>query len=326
MTPLVTAEIVCAFVILIILIILPKERDRTKSDTRFTILSVVTILWCIIDSLSYIWDTPNTNNEFVIYGIHIISLLSYLMSNIVVICYFSYCYHYISSKTKISKITFEIPIGIGILTAIFDIVYYCKGHLVKYVNGSFENSGSLPVYILLIYVLMLLYGPVIAFIKRKEIGNKASILLACYSVPLLASTIILAITDRDYTVLAASLSCFFVIGILERDKILSVLEKEVVNETLKENNASMLALEDKFETMYDVDLETNQYTTYVKGQTFSMDVDTRMVYKEDFFEDTYYNLENVVYKEDKELIRRVFNKEYIINRLKNVHILTHIID
>lgn len=89
---------------------------------------------------------------------------------------------------------------------------------------------------------------------------------------------------------------------------------------LRENYARVLALEDKFEMLYDVELATGRYESYVKGQTFSEYANKLFVASDDFFDDSRVNNRKVVYPPDRSLIDRVVTREYITQELsKNNH-------
>ena len=67
---------------------------------------------------------------------------------------------------------------------------------------------------------------------------------------------------------------------------------------LAENNTRILALEDDFEVLYDVELETGRYGIFVKGQSFG-DVTLNLINNNSFFDDVEKNL-NVVHPDDRQ--------------------------
>lgn len=97
---------------------------------------------------------------------------------------------------------------------------------------------------------------------------------------------------------------------LDREKM------ETAHRVLQENNARILALEDDFEALYDVDLESTGYEVYVKSQIFGDSIDAKMINENSFFEDTRQNIKRVVYPEDRESVARVLTAEYIRQALK----------
>ncbi|MBO2517697.1 MAG: hypothetical protein CW338_10615 [Clostridiales bacterium] len=74
-------------------------------------------------------------------------------------------------------------------------------------------------------------------------------------------------------------------------------EEQIRNE-LAENYTRILALEDDFEALYDVELDTGRYGIFVKGQTFG-DVNNNLINNNSFFDDVKKNL-NVVHPEDQQ--------------------------
>lgn len=94
------------------------------------------------------------------------------------------------------------------------------------------------------------------------------------------------------------------------DKIKKYVQSEE-HESLQENYLRILALKDNFESLYDVDLETDEYVVYVKSQSYLENVNSRMINRKEFFADTYTNVDVVVYPEDRQRFKDALNKEYI---------------
>lgn len=92
-------------------------------------------------------------------------------------------------------------------------------------------------------------------------------------------------------------------------------------EEKQKNFERFLALEDNLESIYEVDLETNEYDVYLKGKTYSEKVNARLVPKGDFFDDTRKNSKVVVYPEDRDGFLKIVSKDFIIRTLeKQSHI------
>ena len=111
------------------------------------------------------------------------------------------------------------------------------------------------------------------------------------------------------------LACFWNITD-EFRKELEMAQKESDHRSLLENVARILALNDNFESLYDVDLESGTYESYIKGQTYSDNVSGKMINLNDFFADTIENAKKVIYPPDFELIKRVFSREYFERELE----------
>lgn len=87
---------------------------------------------------------------------------------------------------------------------------------------------------------------------------------------------------------------------------------------------AILALNDEFESLYDVNLETGNYAVFIKGKTFGEDINTRLLNNGEFFFDSQLNIENVVYHEDRTKVRNIITREFIKKALSEAsHYDTH---
>lgn len=80
--------------------------------------------------------------------------------------------------------------------------------------------------------------------------------------------------------------------------------------------AGILALEDKFEYLYDVNFESGEYTLFTNEQTSYGGIRRNNVGYTDFFEDSRKNIEEVVFPEDRDLARKVLSRDYLRAHLK----------
>ncbi|MBO2517677.1 MAG: hypothetical protein CW338_10515, partial [Clostridiales bacterium] len=85
---------------------------------------------------------------------------------------------------------------------------------------------------------------------------------------------------------------------------------------LAENNARMLALEDNFVSLYDLDLETGEYEMHVKSDAKDHGIIARVVKSSSFYEDTVKNGQTVIYPEDRDRMIEVLNAGYIREALE----------
>ncbi|MBO2517379.1 MAG: hypothetical protein CW338_08930 [Clostridiales bacterium] len=119
----------------------------------------------------------------------------------------------------------------------------------------------------------------------------------------------------------ASALCILVLFLGWMQEYFNVLTGDARNEAhmrdeLIRNNARFFALEDNFESLYDIDLETGDYEEFIKGQTFSDKIHTKFVEHKEFFEDSARNIENVAFPDDREDFKRVVSREYIVKALE----------
>ena len=98
--------------------------------------------------------------------------------------------------------------------------------------------------------------------------------------------------------------------------IQDIIDGQEARKELTENYARLFALEDSFESLYDVDLESGEYEAFIKGQTFSEHITTQFVPHSEFFEDCRQNIGAVGWPEDREELIRVIDRDYIRKALE----------
>lgn len=87
--------------------------------------------------------------------------------------------------------------------------------------------------------------------------------------------------------------------------------RQIEEEALARCSAGILTLSDNFESIYDVDLETLNYSLYIKGDTKYDEISTHFISGEDFFKDSLANIDPVVYEEDRDGVAALMNEERI---------------
>lgn len=214
---LVMLELICIACVLLTLVSLFAEKRKSESIRRIRLLSGLSFVWLVGDMLTYYYNNPATNYFLSEATIDIIYLLVYVMSNVVLIGFLYYCEAYLNEKTTLSKWTFVVPILVMVINIGIDIAYYVTDRLVINENGYYKVIGTPPMFVLVSYVVCLFYVPLIAFIKRKEIGNKSVYIFASYCIPITVSIIILALSGFDYSVATGSITVVIVARILQND-------------------------------------------------------------------------------------------------------------
>ncbi|MBO2516923.1 MAG: hypothetical protein CW338_06570 [Clostridiales bacterium] len=312
--PIVMMELTCAIFVVLLSFSQNNRKDRSRGTVRLRVLCMVTFLSLVSDSMAYIFDHPETNHYLEHWSLYFVNLLPFIMSNFILICYSLYCESYLEKKTKLRKWVFRVPVLILSADIVFDIIWFALGNLVTYENGYYI-AGELPLPLMLSYYALLFYVPVVAFIRRKDVGIRTVMLFVSYIIPVVAAILILEILEMDYTLVAGAVSATYIALILQRDTYRAAIKNEAAHAALAENNARVLALEDNFESLYDVDLDTDDYDLYIKDQAEYNDVNEKLTKESGFFSDTLMNAERVVCSEDMAELRRVINKEYILSAL-----------
>ena len=88
-----------------------------------------------------------------------------------------------------------------------------------------------------------------------------------------------------------------------------------------DNNARLFALEDNFISLYDVNLDSGEYSSYDRGEFYQRNIRNKLVTTNKFFENMRENVDRVVFEEDRDEVLAVQQKENMIRGLaKNDHI------
>lgn len=97
--------------------------------------------------------------------------------------------------------------------------------------------------------------------------------------------------------------------------IQDTVDMESMQKDLAENNARLFALEDDFESLYDVELESGNYVSYVKGDFYQSNVIDKLVEPSDYFEDLRANIDSVIYAEDRDGLYSILTRDAIRREL-----------
>lgn len=313
MTTLAIAEIISAFYAGLMLVGYLIWRDNSNCMKRLKMLSRLTIIWLLSDAFAYVFNEYEIKNKVVYVCIFACNLLAYVMSNVVLMGFLLYCEAYINEKIPLNKWVFGSPIIAIVINIVIDVVYFLNGHMIAFRDNHFVIVGTAPMFVLVSYMLVMFYPPGVAFVKRKYVGKKSIIFLASYGIPVIFSVLILMKTGLDLTVIAGSVSVIFTVSFMQRELTNRHIQSEAAHDAIAENNVRILTLEDKFEALYDVELQTGKYEMYMKGKTFE-DIFKRLVNENNFFSDATRSIE-VVYEDDRDDILKIFNKDYIVEKL-----------
>lgn len=311
MNPLIFAEFVSIIYVSLTLIGNYMKSDKSICMKRLKLVSFLVIGWLLTDALSYRFMVPWDTSRVAILSEHFFHLMAFVMSNVVLFGFLLYSEAYLNEKAKLNKWTFVAPKIIAIIDVFLDIHYYLDGRMVVFKDGEFALIGTTSNFVLITYVLSLFFPPVVAFVKRKEVGKGTVFTLSFFGIPAIVSIIYLVMTGKEYSVLAGAGSVIFVAMSLQRDITRNEIEKYAAIQALAENSARMLALEDTFECLYDVELESGKYACYIKGELYEANVAPKLVESGDFFADLADNIEATIFFEDREDLYNTLTREAI---------------
>ena len=316
MSKIAIAEIISAVFVLMLLISRLAGRERTVSVRRLMLLYALVTVSLLADAFSYILEDPAIHHGVNHWGIHLVNMLAFVMSDITLIGFIYYCAACIRKKTDLDRWVFIAPAAALALSVPAVIVWYLLGRLVVFEGGVYRTVGTVPVPVLACYMAVLFYIPVVAFIKRKDLGMRTVLLMSSYGVPVVITVVILLLTDYDFSTLAAAFSVTLITVIMQSDVTREQITQAAAQHALAENNARVIALEDRLVSVYDVDLETGRYEVYIKEQDKDEDIRTHLTVGENFFEDALKNAESMVYEEDRLGVQKMMDPDYIRQMLE----------
>lgn len=255
MIPLPLVEVMFSFFVVVSLISLMSEKDSSKSMKRIRLVAAESFAWLLMDAASYYFNTPETNYWMNVNVVHFINVSVYILSNVVLISFLLYCEAYFQERIKLSGWVFRIPILVLTCDAAIDVIYYIQGKMVVCEERYFKIIGTAPIFVMVSYMLCLMYAPILAIIKRKEIEKRTVWLFSLYAVPTCLAIFIIEMNGYDLSVLLGS----FTVVVIAR-----ILQNELKNSRLCEATTFTNYFLGSFLTAYYVGLEDYSCKVYKK--------------------------------------------------------------
>lgn len=265
---LIATDFTVSAILLITLVGLLNRKEKHKSNQAFGMTIIALVVCCILDALSYLIHGDNFSNLFILS----ISVFSYSFGFVTLSLFTYYWYIFITEKTKLNKLFLIIPIVIFAVTFVSCIFVGYQRKIVDVIDGQYFVTGGLPLFATIVTFVGMIYFPVVAFIKRKDIGLKSVVFLGLFNVlPLTGAFLSLVLGVLDYCYALGGLSCCIVYMFLqnqrntERDLEHSVeiqkknieLEELVKNQEMSLNIVSSLSK--SFVCIYYVDLDDESF-------------------------------------------------------------------
>jgi len=261
MQPIVMAEMICAFALIVLFGGMLIYRHPSASSRLIKIYVVCGILWTLADAGTYIFKGPSYP-QIMLWGIHFCAHTFGMVSLLVFIYYLKAV---VEEKDKVNPWFFHVPAIIligGIIGVSIDFFF---GKIVTYQNGYMLEAGELPTWVLFLMVTFFAYLPVLAFLERKSVGRKTILILILYSLlPSCAMLLHYLEGGTNYTVVAGAMACFVVTQLLQSDH---AWQKEIAFEkslsyTIREQQKTLgvvSSLSDAYLCVYYIDLETEHF-------------------------------------------------------------------
>ena len=306
-------ELICIVFVVIFLVGQLVDTEKTKTIMYVKILCIFTISWLVIDSLALFLEGPNTPH-WILWGLN---FLDFIMRPAFILGISIFINSFIVERGKCSKWWFTAPAILFLIGIFFSCIYFILGHAGGVENGDFSFQKRVPKVTLFFYLGFVLYAAIVSLSLHKKIGLRPGVIVTISFLPLFVSIFILYFLDIDLTLVSASVFVALVCGALQRKNI----QKKVLGQLSEENNENILALEDNFELLYDVNLNTFTYDSFAKGQSDSENIKKVLKNENNFFTDSLENAKHFVHPEDSQKFIEVTRLQYIRDYLEtNEHI------
>ena len=301
-------ELICGVFVVIFLIGQLVDTEKTKTIFYVKLLCIFTSAWLLCDCLALYLENPETST-WILYALNFVSFLMRPIF-LLLICFFINAF--LVERGKCSKWWYVAPKIISACGVVFSFVYFILGHAGTVQNGDFSYREKVPAITLYFYVIFIIYIDVVALCMHKRIGFRPGVIVTISFIPVVVAIFILNFLNIDLTLVAISIFISLICGALQRKNI----ENKVTGRILANNNEQILALEDNFELLYDVDLNTFHYNSFAKGQSDSENIKSVLVDSSNFFRDAETNAKTFVHSEDSKEFIEVTRLNYIRETLE----------
>lgn len=241
----VSAEIVCSIMMLIIGYAIFTEKRKALSHRFFACCVLCVLLTLINDSLSYILESVQ-GPQFIIY---ITNLLAIVIGNILMMFFAFYVWALVNEKSNsnyLSKFFIYTVCVVSIADFIFEIYGSITGLTFSIVDSTFV-VGSLYNIFFVVQLFLLVFCLVYLIINIKVIGFKTlSVFGIYYLFPVIS--IIMIIINPDLSFIASSIAISFLviyIGIEKEMEQRDVIITELLNTDIMTNLLNRNAYEEK---------------------------------------------------------------------------------
>lgn len=260
MTVIAIVEIVTVVFLAILFISQVSDRNSSKSSRMLNLCILLVLFTLIVDVMAYTFMDDSTPFAFR----YLICLLAYLGEGI---CFLGFAFYsgafFAKKKIDVDPRVFRILKILEIIWIAATTFEFVSGNMVIFENRVEVRDNGYPIYLAVYQILIMLFIPALAVYHRKKLGDEAVILLSFFNIaPIIGIlTAIFAYYDYSYVLGAVALVC--ITEFPHRKRKQEQQAESVSHEVLKGNYERIFALEDNFESLYDVELESGNYDVFV---------------------------------------------------------------
>ncbi|GEM_PF-4253903 len=208
MSPYTAIELFSVVILVFILIGIGTKREKSMSSKALAWACWANLLCSAANGLIYLQYGPGWPTVF----LFVMTFITYVAGNLAMLLFTYYDYCYIREYTPISRWLYGIPMAICVLNFFLSLYSGLNGDIFSTDDGVYIETEGLPIVIFMLYFACIIYLPVAAFTKRKEIGMSQVFMLALFSTfPLIALiAYVLEVMDYTYSSGAVSLLAMYI--------------------------------------------------------------------------------------------------------------------
>lgn len=331
----VAAEIVSLLAMGISLIGLAGDRKQSKSYNYIALCGVIAFFWVEFDILSKTMNGPKYAGGL----LFVIHLCVNIFGGILLIVYLHYCEAFINEIVPIGKLFFRIPIGLMWIVVLHIIIHIFRGEIFVIQDGYVHTIGETSIGLWTLRVIFLLYIPLFAFFKRKDLGMRSVCLLGLFGFAPLLATFISMFAGNDLSAITGLFSIIVVITLLQNhvsrsdlrqynlelsklneDQEMQLEEIRDLNEKLEDRLAIIQSMSSIYFASYYVDLEND---TYIELNA-SDNIRTTIKGYEKAQETLYLACEKLIIPEYVDDMKEFFDFSTIKERLRNTNAVSQV--
>ncbi len=314
---------VAAMVVAVIYNRLNATGFKDQIDQKLSYLIRFVLIFCMVDML---WGLLTARLHPVLINQFLYSIFTYAFhcgAALSSFLWFGYVIHYLDEERAASMKVLNIIRGTLLTVQFLILISNLWNHKFFSIDADAQYHSyvlrNTMFYLQFAYYIGLILNGIIKWIYYGRKGRvdrvskyKTSILYSC--VPLAFGVGQMLWPDASMYSLGFMLTCTLIYSF----SITSEREGYLRDFYKKENSKLMelaAGLSDDSEAVYFVNLETNEYETYINSRNYQDGVNAKINHGKDFFEDLKSNIGMVIAPEDRDMVTKMLMKEYVLEEL-----------
>lgn len=253
MTPLISAEIVAAISLFIALLGISGKHNDAPGTDKLKFSAWLSFLWIIVDIFSMWLNTPQYPDPLK----YILVFASYVMGGCCLVAFMHYVRDFMLTYCKMSPWFFIVPTILTLAAVLFFSEEIISGRVFVIENGRAVETGGIPVISVIILAAVLIYIPVLALFKVREIGLSNVAILGLFGFTPLVFAIHAMNSSDDLIVIGGVMALMAVIVLLQNSN--SRKKLQIANIELKNQISIVKAMSAIYYSSYIINIEDNTF-------------------------------------------------------------------